>query len=290
MRIPDQNLDEVRENGFTLFEGFIAGDELREAQDALWLHYPRPEAYHADPGKFDWATKSQFAGLNVFPFKSWALNRLALHEDLADAATRLLGTDNVELYKGELWAKYSGAINYDQPHHRDFGNHSLVVPRRDQRFMQMTTFLLLSDVTDADGPTKVVPAQHTGDVPFTPIMLPFGSYADEEVAATGSAGTLLIYRTDIFHRGTNFTGEQRSRFMLLSDFKARGPSWSGKMAWPSSANEPAMHEALVRGSVHQRNLLGFPQPGDEYWNAQTLADVAARYPDMDMTPYGELSP
>jgi hypothetical protein len=36
----------------------------------------------------------------------------------------------LSLYKVELWAKYSGAANYDQPLHRDFGNHTLVVPRR----------------------------------------------------------------------------------------------------------------------------------------------------------------
>ncbi len=30
----------------------------------------------------------------------------------------------------ELWAKYSGAIDYDQPLHRDFGNHTMTVPKR----------------------------------------------------------------------------------------------------------------------------------------------------------------
>jgi hypothetical protein len=37
--------------------------------------------------------------------------------------------------------------------------------------------------------------------------------------------------------------------------------------------------------VRERDLFGFPRPGDGYWNEQTLADVAARYPGMDMTPY-----
>jgi len=37
--------------------------------------------------------------------------------------------------------------------------------------------------------------------------------------------------------------------------------------------------------VRERDLFGFPRPGDAYWNEQTLADVAARYPGMDMTPY-----
>jgi hypothetical protein len=285
MRIADAHLDEVRERGYTLVEGFMSGDALADAQEALWLHYPRPEEYFADPEKHAWATKSQFAGLYLFPFKSWALNSLALHDDLADAASRLLGTDDLEFYKGELWAKYSGAIDYDQRLHRDYANHSLVVPRRDGRWMQMTTFLLLSDVTEADGPTRLVPLPLSADVPFTPVALEPGAFADDEVAATGPAGTLLIYRTDILHRGSDFGGEGRARFTLLADFKGRGPSWSGKRSWPDVALNPDMSEVLVHSSVRQRNLLGFPPPGHEYWNEQTLADVTARYPGIDVTSY-----
>ena len=35
----------------------------------------------------------------------------------------------------------------------------------------------------------------------------------------------------------------------------------------------------------QRDLFGWPPPGDPYWNAQTLTDVALRYPGIDLTPY-----
>ena len=47
MKVPDRNLHEVREQGFTIVEGFLAQDELKAAQEALWLHYPRPEEYFA---------------------------------------------------------------------------------------------------------------------------------------------------------------------------------------------------------------------------------------------------
>ena len=95
---------------------------------------------------------SQFAGVEEFPYRSWDLNRLAFHPDLVDAAERYLGTAELHLYKVELWAKYAGASNYDQPLHRDYGSHSLVVPRLDGRYQQLTTFIFLSDVTDDDGP------------------------------------------------------------------------------------------------------------------------------------------
>jgi hypothetical protein len=37
--------------------------------------------------------------------------------------------------------------------------------------------------------------------------------------------------------------------------------------------------------VRQRDLFGFPRPGDPYWNDDTLAGVAERYPGIDLTPY-----
>lgn len=285
MRIPDANLADAREQGFTVVRGFLAGEELAAAQEALWLHYPRPEAYFAATEKYEALGKSQFAGVNLFPYRSWALNRLAFHPDLVDAAERLLGSAELEIYKIELWGKYAGAINYDQAHHYDYGNHTLVVPRRDGRWLQMTTFLLLSDVTELDGPTKVLPAPLTRELPLVPSGLPMGEMFDQELAATGPAGTLLIYRTDVLHRGSNFGAPGRSRFALLTDYKQKGTPWAGKLAWPNRANDPNMTEAIVRMSVRERDLFGWPPPGHEYWNEQTLADTAARYPGIDLTAY-----
>jgi hypothetical protein len=265
-------------------EGFLAPEELVAAQQALPLHFPAPADYFADPASHARYAASQFAGVEEFPYRSWDLNRLAFHPDLVDAAERYLGTTELHLYKVELWAKYAGAVNYDQPLHRDFGSHSLVVPRRDGRYQQITTFIYLSDVTEEDGPTRIVPYEQGKDVPFTPLYLNFGAMAEVEVPAVGPAGSLLVYRTDVLHRGSDFTGAGRSRFSLLVDFQARGTTWGGKMAWPKdSPNRWA--KLMPRCTVRERDLFGFPRPGDGYWNEQTLADVAARYPGMDMTPY-----
>jgi hypothetical protein len=209
---------------------------------------------------------------------------LAFHPDLVDAAERFLGDTELHLYKVELWAKYAGAVNYDQPLHRDYGSHSLVVPRRDSRYRQMTTFIFLSDVTEQDGPIRIVPYERGKDVPFTPLYIEFGALADAEVPAIGPAGSLLVYRSDILHRGSNFTDVGRSRFSLLADYQARGTTWGGKMAWPKQAPQ-RWAKLMPQCTVRERDLFGFPRPGDAYWNEQTLADVAVRYPGMDMTPY-----
>lgn len=285
MRVSDSKLAEIWDRGFTVVENFIDRQSLREAQEALWSIYPRPEEYFIDPAKYPEFGKSQFSGIRLFPFDRWEINRLCIYPDLIDAAERFLGSTDIELYKGELWAKYSGAVNYDQFHHRDYGNHTLVVPRADGRNPQMTTFILLSDVTEVDGPTKIVPLPETRDIPIGKPARKFGDLFEKEISVTGSAGSLMIYKTDVFHRGSNFTAPNRSRFAVLVDFQKRGPRWQGKMSWPDHANRPAFGEALTRMTPRQRDLFGWPPIGSDYWNEQTLGDVQLRYPEMDLSPY-----
>ena len=287
MRVSDAKLAEVWDQGFAVVENFLDADTLSAAREALWTLHPRPEDYFANPEAYPRYAKSQFAGINLFPYPSWDLNRLPVYPDLVDAAERLLNATDIEIYKVELWAKYAGALNYDQPHHRDYGNHTLVVPRRDGKHTQMTTFILLSDVTEADGPTKLVPQSLTRHFPLTPDQLKFGELFDKEVSAIAPAGSLMIYKTDVFHRGSDFTAPGRSRFAMLVDFQARGWRWNGKLSWPNQAQRPGFTEAMVRMAPRERDLFGWPPVGSDYWNAQTLADVAARYPGIDLSPYAD---
>ena len=290
MRVPDANVEELLLRGFTVVEGFLEPDELAAAQDSLWLHFPRPEEYFADPARFPEYGTSQFAGLRPGPCRSWAINRLAVHADLVDFAERALGSADLHLYKIELWAKYAGAVDYDQALHRDFANHSLVVPRQAEPPQQLTTFTLLSDVGDGDGPTKVVPLAIGSEVPMWPNHLDRGALIDREVSITGPAGSLFAYRTDILHRGSQITGTGAARFALLADFQRWGRRWDGKMAWPQHWYSDGLVELLERSTPRQRALLGFPDPGDPYWDDQTVHDVGLRYPGMDMAPYRPLGP
>jgi hypothetical protein len=287
VKVPDTAIEELREYGFTMVEGFLAPDELRDAQDALWTQFPHPDEYFTDPHAPAHAmfAHNQFAGLRAGFCSNFALNRLALHPDLIELAEQFLGSSDLQLYKIELWAKYSGATDYDQAHHRDFGNHSIVVPRRAEPPRQLTTFVLLSDVTDGDGPTKVIPLSEGTDVPYWPNALPMGALTDREVSIVGPAGTLFAYRTDILHRGSRITGERRARFALLADYQTWGTRWLGKLAWPNHALSPGWIELIERASPRQRALLGFPGVGDEYWDEQTLHDVQLRYPRIDLSPY-----
>ncbi len=267
-----------------IVEGFLNADELAEAQAALWLHFPRPDEYFEDPEPHAHLVETQFTGNHRGPWSAWALNRLAFHPDLLDAAERFLGSSDLRLYKTELWAKYSGSVDYDQALHRDYGNHSLVVPKVNAP-TQMTSFILLSDVTDQDGPTKVVPLDAGSGFGLVPRRLEMGEGADLEIPVLGPAGTLFSYRTDVLHRGSSMTGERRARFTLLADYEVWGPRWTGKIAWADHALSESWTEMMERATPREREVFGFPSVGDPYWDRQTVADVGLRYPAMDMTPY-----
>jgi hypothetical protein len=285
VHISDDVLDAVRTKGFAVMEGFLTPTEIAAARKGLFDEFPTPDRYFANPQEFASLVRHQFAGLRLGPFTSWDLTRLAFHPDLVNAAERFCGSSDLELYKIELWGKYSGSVDYDQVHHRDFGNHSLVVPRRDLKWPQLTTFILLSDVTEEDGPTKVIPRSLGDRVPLIPHDLGQGELLAHEEAITGPAGSIFLYSTDVIHRGSAMTGNHRSRFVLLADYAQRGNPWMGKMSWPNQANQRSFATLMSNATPRERDLFGFPPPGHEYWNEQTLADVAARWPGIDMTPY-----
>ena len=95
--MPDRCLTELRERGYLVFEGFLGAGELAAAQEALWLHFPRPREYFADPAAYAWLATSQWAGEIRGPWRSWSLNRLAFHPDLLDLAERFLGSADLRL-------------------------------------------------------------------------------------------------------------------------------------------------------------------------------------------------
>ncbi|KAJ3334456.1 hypothetical protein HDU93_007929 [Gonapodya sp. JEL0774] len=185
----------------------------------------------------------------------------------------------------------AGTIDYDQRLHYDYGNHTLVVPRPDKKYRHITTWLLLSDVTEHDAPTKIVSKLDSQHIPISRRILEKGELADKEVAVTGKAGSLMIYRTDVLHRGSAFSGPpgvNRSRFVFAADFKPRRASpWAGKHAWPDYTGNPRWNDWMAGLTLRERDLFGFPDVNSDYWDEQTVRDVGLRYPKMDMSPYKE---
>ena len=52
------------------------------------------------------------------------------------------------------------------------------------------------------------------------------------------------------------------------------------MSWPKQSPQ-RWAKLIPQCTTRERDLFGFPRPGDPYWNEQTIADVALRYPGLD---------
>ena len=284
MPVTDDHLRELDERGFVLVPDFLEPDELSSAQEGMWRHYPKPEDYFANPGKYP-SFEKPMGGIRNFPWLSLALNCIVLHPALIAVAERILGSADIQLCKAELLAKYAGAAVYAQGFHRDYGNHTLAVPRKDGCWKELTTIIYLSDITQATAATTFIPRTHTDHIELGHTALPDQPPPDLEERAVGPAGSLVLYFYDVFHRAVQFEESGASRFIIFADFRQTDMTWAGKHAFPIAGNRPEMNELVEQINARQRTVLGFPPPGHAYWNGQTIADTQVRYRNMVMAPY-----
>jgi len=153
-------------------------------------------------------------------------------EHLSEIRTRgytlgpgFLADDDLGAAQACLWDEFPRPADYfadPSAHHRDFGNHSLVVPRTDGIGAQLTSFILLSDLTPLDGPTAVIPITHSEHIPMVPddtepgwpLSVQRGNFADVEILATAPAG-----RSSVSPVPATRTGTTRPPALCSSDIR-----------------------------------------------------------------------
>ena len=292
--------------GFVILPGYLDPTSLRPGVENLSLDFPTAAEFHndLDPDR-NARFRDEFGGISNFPFASVELSLLATHERLIDLAQTLLQTDDPRVYSIEGWAKYTGAADYRQGHHRDYLNHTLLVPAAGDPPDQVEMFVYLSDVTPGLAPTAYVPRTLTEDLPalpnwyfqrdgaqdaghptwLSPVARP--ELFDAEVSAGGPAGTVVAYRIETFHRATAMTEPGGARYTLHVNFKHPSADWIVRHSWTDAVNSPAWHAFVPRATVRQLRLFGFPPPGHHYWNHRTLAGLVQRYPDIDVSAWSQ---
>jgi hypothetical protein len=291
-------------DGFVILPGLLSSAELEPACAELGMLFPTAEEFH---GGLDPARNARFAdefgGIDDFPFASVEVSLLAVHHELITLAAVLLRTDRLRVYSIEAWAKFTGAADYDQPHHRDHLSQTLVAPSRDISYQQVEMFLYLTDVPLPLGPPAFVPRRYTTGLPAIPNWFPKhdGAVDDEhpswvsalgtpqlydvEVSAAGPAGTVVTYANDTFHRGTALTEPGGARYTIHVNFRPEGVDWISRHSWQQHSNTSRWHDFVARASPKQLSLFSFPPPGHAYWTEQTLAATAERYPSLDLAPW-----
>jgi hypothetical protein len=289
------------DQGFVILPELLSQDDLAPAVAELGLMFPSAGGFHdgSDPRRSRFLD-DEFNGIDSFPFASVEVCLLAVHPKIIDLASSLLGTDDIRMYGAEAWAKYTGATSYDQELHRDYLNHTVLVPSTE--FPQVEMFVYLVDVPEELGPPHLVPRQRTSDLPATPNWFPrsgpgYGDFVaagspalyEHEVSAAGPAGTVVAFEAGTFHRGTELRLPGGARYTMHLNFRRSCDDWALRSGWAVESHKQEWYSFVPRASARQLSLFGFPPPGHPYWTPETLAGMALRYPGLDLSPWKSAS-
>jgi ectoine hydroxylase-related dioxygenase (phytanoyl-CoA dioxygenase family) len=291
MRIPTEIDRHLVRHGYAVVPDFLTPDELTAARRNMLRYFPTPEELAATPERYASILEDPEHLQIEFPFAGDALNDIATHPELIALVERLLGTREVLLSQSAIWAKYAGTGDFEQEMHLDYQGNTLVVPRDDGPFRQVNMILYYTDATEEMGATRVVSREHTRDLSPWPPFRPRKKWPDlyrRERPIVLKAGGLFLFGMGTFHRAGPMTADAPAvRLSHHLVWRAAHYPFAGYHQWSRFGENPVLERFIERTTPRQREVLGFPPPGHPYWNKETLAGVAARYPRMDMTAYRE---
>ena len=288
MRFTEKQIDTYLRHGFVVIPNFLRGDELERACQGMLAYLPTAEELAATPQRYGFIHDDPEHLQVEFPFADDALNDVSTHPRLIAFVERVLGTRDVLLSQAAVWAKYAGTGDFEQGLHLDYQGNTLVVPRDDSDYRQINMILYYTDVTEDLGPTCVVSQEKTRDLPPWPThrtRKKDPALYKHERPILASAGDLLVFSMGTWHRAGAMTADFGARFSHHFVWRAAAHAFQGYQQWSSKGESEEMQRFVARSTPRQREVLGFPRPGHPYWNDDTLAAVALRYPGLDMSPY-----
>jgi hypothetical protein len=116
-------------DGYVIFSRYLPDEVNASAVAELSLEFPTADEFHdSRRSERNAPYRREFGGIRVFPFLSVELSLLAVHPRLVELAEAILWNDDIRIYASELWAKFTGAAQFDQELHRDYLNHTPLVP------------------------------------------------------------------------------------------------------------------------------------------------------------------
>ncbi len=280
--LSDEAVRHFGNHGWAVVPGFLMRDEIADLP--LYDVFPRRDHYFEQSLRFQGLRGDAFASVRMVPTGRIALDRIPFDRRCRAIAQQLLGSEDLCLMRAGYQAKFAGAADFEQELHRDFPNHTLLVPSFGDI---LGCFLYLSDVTAEDGPTAIVSVADTSGIEDHVGSVSRGERPDlyaAERRIVCEAGSLLVYDYTAFHRATAVTGQQACR-LSLSFAYAPWRRWQGFVAWPNMLVSADMYDLIVRLSPEERSLIGFPAIGDAVWDGQTIDAIERRFPPIDMSQY-----
>jgi hypothetical protein len=291
MSFNEDHIQQYREHGYAIVENFLTSDELARSRDEIEAFLPGWLDYAADPigpKPTGWDEPQRSRRAVRFPFRGGQLNANTLHPELRRFAGLMSGNQPLFCEQSDLTYKCKGHYgDTDQPMHLDYVNHTLAYPPDRPEYWQTAFLIYYTDVAAHEAPTAVCSWQHYRGEILWPALYDRTQRTElyeHEVKVTVPAGSVLAYSMRTFHRGTAFLDEG-ARIGHFISYAPKAPKWMGIVGWPEQGVHKSFSAWMERATVEERDLLGFPAPGDDYWTEETRAGVAARFPNMDMNPY-----
>ncbi|MEE3233243.1 MAG: phytanoyl-CoA dioxygenase family protein [Candidatus Latescibacterota bacterium] len=266
MYITDEQLSQYKKDGFLIVENFLNEKERKSALDGFYKHFAPPYQHYIDNNRENDTPKEV-----LFPWEHSGLNHVTTHPDLINAAERVLGTREIRLGEGHLGMKYAGEEHWTD-FHIDYGNNTLGPIIHPDDFMHLACFYCFEDVNSDTAPIRMVPNSNSDDE-CVPMVVPGGS--------------VCLYSVFTRHAASPFVAEEGHRPAMWVGFNRKDRPWDGArtFTYKSGARGEAMKRFIVEATPRQRELLGFPPPGDSLWTKTFTDGMATRYPGFDPIPY-----
>lgn len=289
MHISDDHVQRWRRHGYTFVDRFLSADEIVSLQAELMVYFPTWHQYATAPHYF---STSPGGGYEVdAPLMGEQLNLVAAHPDLIDFVERALGTRDVILTLSKCWGKYNtGLEDFEQALHTDYMNNSILYPCPADQPEQVTIIIYYVHVDLDLGPTYVIPRDLAENEPLAPYIRPHRHYPGLyklERPLLAPAGSIFIYDLRTFHRGSAMLRPMGVRFTHHIAYRRADAPWVGYSSWANFGLCEELQFMIEAATPRQREVFGVPAPGHPYWNVETIAGMASRYPRMDLRPYAE---
>ena len=322
--LTDAQVTSWREQGFVLVDGLLPVELIRDVAQAATSRFPDPdsdEAQRLNDFGSGMTFPDQDAGFNRLSLHPHLLE--------ASSRLLEVPISELRLSQSDLWPKYGRVPgdrgdfdNQDQRMHLDYPNHTLTHPAAWNKPEAVEIIVYLCDETEVGGATAVVPRQGSDDTAYSSPMVNTPGVSDipwindrtraeawfmqnrpavaefrrelyeREVYAKYREGSVLLYRHDTWPRGTSLL-PAALRLALNLTFRRANASWISTLhpgwAWAMYKPDQRMERLIAETTPEARSVLGFPAPGDSYWDSAKIDAVEARYGALgfDATPYRE---
>lgn len=238
-----------------------------------------------------------------------AVEALIAHEPLLDLIEQCLGDKPSYINEGDFVRHpLADSRGQDGEHggwHVDhWGFCYLPYSEHFQQYGYVNMWVFLHDIETDGAPVNVMPGSHKLLPKLVPRMMDAGVWNGSDwirdirnlpqdklpkpVAATGKAGTVLIYNSYTLHRAVPFIDRRKQRALWHGSYARRDAAgfthfgqtynWETRKTWIPF---------WCRTTPRVRAIYGFPEPGDPYYTERTLKMMANWYPGMDLSPYYE---